>query len=844
MDMYSQLQSVHSPDEGKASVLAAESAKSQTKDTLSKACLDLEPPSTAVSGDTRYLTQLWVSRDRDEVSQSEPSSQSTITCVGFEHRDHNVYPHGLKIQDKIKLALKLLHFREPRVLVQFWSPHIVGNHKVLTTIDQPFGLGVNDEGLSSYRKDSERNICVLDNNQEDLKPTARVFRQGLPEWTTDLTNYLPKYFPQQEYALQCNLHGYLALPVFNSSTRECLGVLELLTSSKYRSYAYEVRQLYIALKAADLTTTQAFDRPTLNVHNEHMNSELEKILSILRIVCENHQLPLAQTWAISPFRSFASHEQILKSSCNSFDSRCLGRTCLSTAALPFHVQDLVLWPFRKACKELHLDKSCSFVGKVLFSRGSCFCEDVTKLSEEEYPLVHYAHINGITSCFAIYLHGVESNADYVLEFFLPLNIEGRHVQNLVQTLKQHFEMASVFELGDKSPIQVVGPSREASSLFLNTDPQSTIISSTITTKTKIPEMVSSDSESFVADLAKTDSTHVLNQLSPKQEDFLDNNGGTITSSAIVIQDDVIRDDIDVVDAGNDENAASNHDVSMQIASNTVTGTRETSNRMKRGRKRKIDSLTMEAVNKHVDVGKPIDEAAKSLGVSRSTLKRFCRDHDMTSWPLPKHNKKTARVTDSKLSQKSTSIKALQGSSSVRFGFFGVVILLVRVKRWSCLSKNHGFSGKWWSCGKHSYLPFKLDSMYQVARLMLSLKRWKNKNSIRRAMQNRDHLTDSTEKPKNETNIINPGSDIKKVTVKATFKDDIIKFQLPTSSGLFELENEVAQRIKLQNKRVRLKYRDEDDDMILLACDADLHNLLGNSPSNNCIIKLSIQLVDE
>ncbi|GJV43095.1 NIN-like protein [Tanacetum coccineum] len=609
-----------------------------------------------------------------------------------------------------------------------------------------------------------------------------------------------------------------------------------------------------------------------------MNSELEKILSILRVACEIHRLPLAQTWAISPFSSFASHEHILKMSCNSFDSRCLGKTCLSTAALPFHVQDLGLWPFRKACKELHLDKSCSFVGQALFSRGSCFCKDVTKLSAEEYPLVHYAHINGLTSCFAIYLHSLESNADYVLEFFLPLNIEdGRHVQNLVQTLKQHVEMASVFELGDKSPIQVVGPSREAS-IYV----ESVLAKSA--TKTKIPETVSSDSESFVADLAKTDSTHVLNQLLSPNQDFLNNHGGTITSSAIVIQDDVIRDEIDVGGAGNDENATSNHDVSRQIASNTI---RE---KLKRGRKRKIDSLTMEAVNKHV--GKPIDEAAKSLGgkysylfmvicnlafifllypnhfgwpicyfsVSRSTLKRFCRDHDMTSWPLPKHNKKTARVTDSKLSQKSRSVQPLQGSSSVHFGFSGVVILLVRVKRWSCLSKNHGFSGKWWSCGKHSYLPFKLDSMYQVARLMLSLKRWKNKNSNRHAMQNRDHLTDSTEKPKIQTNIINPGcspvyaspkqivagvvSDIRKVTVKATFKDDMIKFQLPTSSDLFELENEVAQRIKLQNKRVRLKYRDEDDDMILLACDADLHNLLGFSTSNNCIIKLSILLVDE
>ena len=210
---------------------------------------------------------------------------------------------------------------------------------------------------------------------------------------------------------------------------------------------------------------------------------------------------------------------------------------MSTAALPYYVQDLRLWSFRKACKEQHLDKSSGFVGRALLSHGSCFCEDVTKLSREEYPLVHYALMSGLSSCFAIFLHSIESNNDYVLEFFLPLNIEdGRHVQNLVCTLKHSIEIASGFELGDN--VQVFGPSIEASSVFSNTDPQSN-------------------------------------------------------------------------DVSNDENSTSNHDVSMQIGSNTVTGAREESNRLKRGIKRKIDSLTVEAVNKHV--GKPIDEAAKSLG---------------------------------------------------------------------------------------------------------------------------------------------------------------------------------------------------------------------------------------
>ncbi|KAJ0807516.1 putative transcription factor Nin-like family [Helianthus annuus] len=286
--------------------------------------------------------------------------------------------------------------------------------------------------------------------------------------------------------------------------------------------------------------------------------------------------------------------------------------------------------------------------------------------------------------------------------------------------------------------------------------------------------------------------------------------------------------------------------------------------LKQGRKRKIDSLTMEAVEKHVE--KTIDEAAKSLGgkssilvndfffffvvrpfchficynnirpnlfsfsVSRSTLKRFCREHDMPSWPLPKHNKKTVHTTNLKPSPKAW-----------RFRFAFVVFVMVRLKRWSCSIKSHGFSGKWWSCGRHSYLPSKSDFIYQAARLFMLLRQWKNKNSRRNTLRSVDHpsVIESTTKPKYttyscvaESTLVHASPkqtvtnipDIKMVTVKATFNEDMIKFQFPTSSGLLELEHEVARRIKFKSRKPRLKYKDEDNDLILLACDADLHHL--------------------
>ncbi|KAJ0631058.1 putative PB1 domain-containing protein [Helianthus annuus] len=67
---------------------------------------------------------------------------------------------------------------------------------------------------------------------------------------------------------------------------------------------------------------------------------------------------------------------------------------------------------------------------------------------------------------------------------------------------------------------------------------------------------------------------------------------------------------------------------------------------------------------------------------------------------------------------------------------------------------------------------------------------------------------------------------------------MIKFQFPTSSGLLELEHEVARRIKLKSRRPRLRYRDEDNDLIVIACDADVHYLLGFA-ANHSTIKLII-----
>ncbi|KAF5753807.1 putative PB1 domain-containing protein [Helianthus annuus] len=437
-------------------------------------------PTIPFSDDSRYMTSLSVFRINNPCSE-----------VGAD----NIDPNHQKLQDRIEAALRLLTFREQHVLVQFWSPHAVGKHQLLETIYQPFGIGVvTDVGLSLYRRDSEDKSFVVDKDleEEDSSPAVRAFRRGLPEWASDLNHCTSKQFPQQECAIRCNLHGYLALPVFDSNTRLCVGVLELLTSSKYMNYAHEVQVIHMALKTQNLISPQRFDFPALYVLNESRQNNLDKIRGILKMACEIHSLPLAQTWAVSPHTSFVSHEKNIEKSCSSFDTRCVRKVCMSTTALPFHVQDLSMWPFFEACRERHLDSSCGLVGKALLTHGSCFCGDVTKLSEEEYPLVHNARMNRVTSCFAIYLCSIEDNDGYVLEFVLPPDIkDSGQVSNLVQTLKQNFAIGSGFELGDNSCIQVVGLPPDVS---VNMEPDVTEISSDFVAD----NFMSSDSESSMA----------------------------------------------------------------------------------------------------------------------------------------------------------------------------------------------------------------------------------------------------------------------------------------------------------------------------------------------------------
>ncbi|KAG5563481.1 hypothetical protein RHGRI_006044 [Rhododendron griersonianum] len=73
-------------------------------------------------------------------------------------------------------------------------------------------------------------------------------------------------------------------------------------------------------------------------------------------------------------------------------------------------------------------------------------------------------------------------------------------------------------------------------------------------------------------------------------------------------------------------------------------------------------------------------------------------------------------------------------------------------------------------------------------------------------------------------------DVDMMTIRATCENNTIKFRLSLSSRLVEMQQEVAKRLNLEGGTYYIKYKDEEDVLIVIACDEDLQDCLHSSRS--------------
>ncbi|XP_039045243.1 protein NLP6-like [Hibiscus syriacus] len=836
---------------------------------------------------------------------------------------------------KERMTRALRYFKESteqHVLAQVWAPVKNGGRYVLTTLGQPFVLDPHSNGLHQYRMVSLMYMFSVDGESDvELGLPGRVFRQKLPEWSPNVQYYSSREYSRLDHALLYNVQGTLALPVFEPSGQSCVGVVELIMTSQKINYAPEVDKVCKALEAVNLKSSEILDHPSTQICNESRQSALTDILEILTVVCETHKLPLAQTWVPCKHRSVLFHGGGLKKSCTSFDGSCMGQVCMSTTDVAFYVVDAHMWGFRDACLEHHLQKGQGVAGRAFLSLNSCFCSDITQFCKTEYPLVHYARMFGLTSCFAICLRSTYTrDDDYIIEFFLPPAIADRNEQqtllgSILATMKQHFQslkVASGAELEDhEGSIEIIEASSEERLEAIPIHPS-----------------VKSPPE---------------NNPSPNREEGqLDSSKQRLTVN------------LDSATRGADLVASGSHNLVCPQQNKDIKKPER-----KRGKTEK--SISLEVLQQYFTGS--LKDAAKSLGVCPTTMKRICRQHGISRWPSRKINKVNRSLT--KLKHVIESVHCADGAfgltslaknplpvgvnsiswpngsnqqnspNSIPFehqgerndspkcltpGSNGHVLVEDQLLGGRTLSpeehfpRQNGFSSDFDKGIKRSKTgsgsreesagtPTSHGSCQgspgiESAATKAPQQCFKAHGSPELAFQHplRDQnisatfsmptalVTAEPEEPfggmlvedagssKDLRNLCTSAADIgiderfpesswtplpcsdpalkqamatfthsttphviarhetENVTIKATYREDIIRFRISLRSGIVELKEEVAKRLKLELGTFDIKYLDDDNEWVLIACDADLQECADVSRSSGSnIIRLSV-----
>ncbi|KAK6935566.1 PB1 domain [Dillenia turbinata] len=884
----------------------------------------------------------------DEDNVAKHYSASALFCL--TPKENPEVSVSCLIKERMTQALRYFkEATEQHILAQVWAPVKSGGRYVLTTSGQPFILDPHSNGLHRYRMVSLMYVFSLDaDNDVELGLPGRVFRHKLPEWSPNVKYYSTKEYSRLNYAIQANVQGTLALPVFEPSGQSCVGVLELILTSQKINYAPEVDKVCKALQAVNLKSSEILDHPTVQITNEGRKNALAEILEILTVISETHKLPLAQTWVPCKHRSILADGGGPKKSCTSFDGSCMGQVCMSTTEVAFYVVDAHLWGFREACVEHHLQRGQGVAGRAFASHSMCFCKDVTQFCKLEYPLVHYARMFGLMSCFAICLRSTHTgNDEYVLEFFLPPSITDGFEQetllgSMLTMMKQHLQslrLASGEELE-------IGNSMEVVKAFPDGNLDSRLESVQISQVTRAP-----------SGLGPLPFGGELLQLDSLEKQVLTH----ADASNVLPHADASNEKANALDGGGSQAVASS------------LGTKEVKKpERKRGKAEK--TISLEVLQQYF--AGSLKDAAKSLGVCPTTMKRICRQHGISRWPSRKINKVNRSLT--KLKRVIESVQGAEGTFSIPLSqtplpaAVGSSFLPVPPnqsnQRNSPGSAGHEFQGEkyhspvcrtpesdgWAEIGNPFLMLRELSPEVQLheqstsppevakgsggsktrsgsreesagsptshgschgspayeivpAKELFSSSMGKQvggsleqacqgmgepnptsgmaipdalatiqadislggmliedagsskdlKNLCHSAaeafMDERVPESSSTnpplfnQVPKEGTNV--PGQttpqyparqDVRTVTIKATYKEDIIRFRLPLTSGLIELREQVSKRLKLEVGTFDVKYLDDDHEWVLIACDADLQECLDLSrSSNSSIIRLLV-----
>ncbi|CAI9102579.1 OLC1v1000873C1 [Oldenlandia corymbosa var. corymbosa] len=720
------------------------------------------------------------------------------------------------IKDKIRKALEHVDLASSlSILAQFWAPLIIADQCFLRTLYQPFGVTYLGKGLCSYRKKSsgfhyrcfsnsgESKIHLEDGSESIVLaggPPSRVFISGFPEYSPDVEFYTDTEYPPRQYALHRKIKNYMAVPVFESDSQRCVGVVELVSTTgsggEMDKPAYIFGLMSTALQGVGLRTSTFTSHFKMENHlaqsSMRRSNALRDIGVALQEVSISHGLQFAQAWTHMEFNGHTPY-------------------ALSTASYGYYQSHPGFSIFRDTCESFHLTSGGGVVSKAFTCGGLCFCRDIGRLSIADYSFAHVARKVLLTASFAICLksHHYESPENslpnvYVLEFFLPSTAAENPrelLEHVLLTMKKHlngFVIGSGENLESGINVQVLRVPEEddncqesfrlfpnisstGGSVGLALDDQSSYMKLTQTTisvqQSGLEDSATGNAES---NTVFNYSESLAEEASIDWEELFADYGAISTSVSFGCGEEHSSDTRSMKGTGSSLNNSivstsrfpdKDHGAADQ---DVFGGCPFVGPAIDYNAKVKFAELK-ETIEKHFD--KKLKEAASSMKVSPSTLKRRCRDVGIPCWPRKKPNGGACAAATIEHSGKQNEKNKCDEDDS----------------RQQCSAV----------CGGK-----------ETSTTTLSSKNYYNAPQAVARLPPRTFMT-----------------------IKARYgKHIMIKFPLPFSSQLTHLELEVATRLKLEIGSFKLWYVDEDNEFILLTCDADLRTMesMGMSTIRACV----------